>query len=572
MKKTRKALFAFIIALSVLALSACRDKEEEIVWDNDPENFETDIVAHDHYEGKTILAYIGDASHVEVPETIDGYPVTRIESEAFTSEDIVQVRVPNSLRSIALFAFQGTAIEEFTFYGDFAGKEEEVLSSEEFYGILDEHAETCFGETDPERPEDYVGMRFETGCPIVEVKEKSDEIHHGDDIYYTYDVIVDLAHYEDSLLRIFSANIFAERSFPSLRVVRLNERHRHVDYFSAIETPALEAFEVPEENPHLQAQDGVLYNKDKTAILVYPSAREAETFTIGATVESLHGRVFNGAKHLEAFAVEEGNEHFTVEDGILFNHDMTELVRYPAGRKDAAYEIPETITHIGGEAFRGAFHLERLTIPKQVELIGDPSHSPTPNRTTRTFLEMTSLEAIDVSPDNEHYFSKDGVLFYEEFLVKYPMNRPDASYTVPDGIKTISYESFRGVRLLETIHIPSGLEEIGLYAFQDAVALETVTFATEASLDRIRNLAFDNAQNLQVMILPPSVTALGPGAFRDTTSLTTLFIPASVEVAGVYLLQGSSATIHLEADSLPEGFHEDWNPDGLEVRFGETPD
>ncbi len=572
MRNTGKAFLTIFLVLFVFALSACWNDEEEIVWDNNPANFETDIVAHDHYEGKTILAYIGDASHVEVPATIDGYPVTRIESEAFTSEDIVQVRVPNSLRNIAFFAFQGTAIEEFTFYGDFAGKEEEVLSSEEFYGILDEHAETCFGETDPDRPEDYVGMRFESGCPIVEVKEKSDEVHSGDDSYYSYDVIVDIAHYEDSRPRIFSANIFAERYYPSLRVVRLNERHRLVDYFSAIETPALEAFEVPEENPHLQAKDGVLYNKDKTAVLVYPSAREAETFTIGAPIESLHGRVFNGAQHLEAFSVEEGNEHFTVEDGVLFNHDMSELLRYPAGRKDATYEIPETITHIGGEAFRGAFHLERLTIPKQVELIGDPGHWPTPNRTTRTFLEMTSLEAIDVALDNEHYFSEDGVLFYEEFLVKYPMNRPDETYTVPEGIKTISYEAFRGVRLLESIHIPASLEEIGWYAFQDAVALETVTFAADTSLEHIANFAFDNAQNLQEMILPASVTSLGAVAFRDTASLTTLFIPASVEHAGAYLLQGSSATILLEADSLPEGFHEDWNPDGLEVRFGETPD
>ncbi len=52
-----------------------------------------------------ILAYLGSARAVTVPETIVGYPVTHIADDAFKATDVTSVILPDSVTHVGWFAF-----------------------------------------------------------------------------------------------------------------------------------------------------------------------------------------------------------------------------------------------------------------------------------------------------------------------------------------------------------------------------------------------------------------------------------------------------------------------------------
>ena len=56
-------------------------------------------------EGAVILAYLGSARAVTVPESIAGYPVTHIADDAFKASDVTSVILPGSVTHVGWFAF-----------------------------------------------------------------------------------------------------------------------------------------------------------------------------------------------------------------------------------------------------------------------------------------------------------------------------------------------------------------------------------------------------------------------------------------------------------------------------------
>ena len=73
---------------------------------------------------------------------------------------------------------------------------------------------------------------------------------------------------------------------------------------------------------------------------------------------------------LESINVAAGNKYFSSEDGVLFNKDKTVLVCYPSGKTGSEYEIPSGVAHIGEYAFYNNLSLECVWIPSSVTSIG----------------------------------------------------------------------------------------------------------------------------------------------------------------------------------------------------------
>ena len=63
------------------------------------------------------------------------------------------------------------------------------------------------------------------------------------------------------------------------------------------------------------------------------------------------------------------NPEYSSEDGILFNRNKTELIMYPEERQ-GDYVIPDTVIQFGSRAFANCFGLTSVTIPNSVEIIG----------------------------------------------------------------------------------------------------------------------------------------------------------------------------------------------------------
>ena len=173
-----------------------------------------------------------------------------------------------------------------------------------------------------------------------------------------------------------------------------------------------------------------------------------KSITIPASVTSIGSYSFYYCTSLQAINVDEGNENYTSEDGVLFDKAKTTLMQYPAGKSVAPYIVPASVTTIGYGAFDSCEKLESITFASgsMLEVIGDWS-----------FEYCEALKSI----------------------------------TIPASVTTIGEGAFDSCEALESVTFASGsmLEVIGDWSFEFCEALESITIP--ASVTTIGEGAFD---------------------------------------------------------------------------------
>ena len=73
-----------------------------------------------------------------------------------------------------------------------------------------------------------------------------------------------------------------------------------------------------------------------------------------------------------AFAISEENPYYTVVDGVLFNKDKTELLLYPKGR-EGNYVLPPYVKKIGSWAFKDSDKLTEVELTEGLEEMAYPA-------------------------------------------------------------------------------------------------------------------------------------------------------------------------------------------------------
>ena len=84
--------------------------------------------------------------------------------------------------------------------------------------------------------------------------------------------------------------------------------------------------------------------------------------------------VFDDCDNLTDIIVSDGNKNYSSIDGVLCNKGKTTLNVYPRGRV-GSYSIPHSITTIGDHAFHDCEHLTSVDIPNSVTTIGRSAFS-----------------------------------------------------------------------------------------------------------------------------------------------------------------------------------------------------
>lgn len=103
----------------------------------------------------------------------------------------------------------------------------------------------------------------------------------------------------------------------------------------------------------------------------FDKCNRLKSITIPADIESIGVAAFCN-KGLQSIEVDESNPYFSSDDGILFNKDKTTLLAYPSQRKRPFYLIPSSVTEIADCAF-GWANIGQIFIPTSVTKIGDDS-------------------------------------------------------------------------------------------------------------------------------------------------------------------------------------------------------
>lgn len=132
----------------------------------------------------------------------------------------------------------------------------------------------------------------------------------------------------------------------NIKLVNIGESVSCIDDLAFYNCKALTDFTVSKQNKFFASENGVLFNKDKTILLKYPEGKKDKSYTIPNSVEFINKEAFSNCDNLMEFKVLSDNKIYSSENGVLFNKDKTALLRYPSGKKDLSYNIPYTVTRI----------------------------------------------------------------------------------------------------------------------------------------------------------------------------------------------------------------------------------
>ena len=175
------------------------------------------------------------------------------------------------------------------------------------------------------------------------------------------------------------------------------------------------------------------------------------SITIPNGVTHIEGSAFSGCERLKKFVVSKENKSFSVIDGILFNKDRTTLICYPNAKSDVC-KIPNSVTSIGGDAFRGCTGLTSITIPNSVTNIGE-----------RAFASCTDLTNVTIS-NNVTSIERSAFAACTRLT----------SVTIPDNVTNIGEFAFANCYRLTNVTIPNSVTNIGEGAFGGCKNLEKI--------------------------------------------------------------------------------------------------
>ncbi len=145
--------------------------------------------------------------------------------------------------------------------------------------------------------------------------------------------------------------------------VVIPETVKHLEKDWTIIEIGAEAFRICEDLYSLSLPNTV----KKIGAEAISNCRQLKSVHLGSGLKTIHGTsdAFYNSQITE-FTIEESNPYFSVEDGILFNKDKSEIVICPAG-KTGDYVIPSSVKTIG-MAFECS-NLTSVTIPNSVTKI-----------------------------------------------------------------------------------------------------------------------------------------------------------------------------------------------------------
>ena len=240
----------------------------------------------------TITKYNGHATNVTIPSTIYGNKVCKIGNDSFCdNNNIISVTIPNSVKEIDSYAFADCY----------------SLSSVTFSGNLKSIGGRAFRNTNLKKvtiPNTVTEINDDafSGCENLSSLTLSNKL----DIIGSccFENCISLT----SLTLPNSVTYVAWNAFDgcsSLKTVSIGSRLKDSDIVGGwlSDCTALESITVSSSNNNYSSANGIMYDKKKTEILVYPQAKKDTTYTVPSTIKTLYGMSTNNNPYLKTVII-----------------------------------------------------------------------------------------------------------------------------------------------------------------------------------------------------------------------------------------------------------------------------
>lgn len=176
------------------------------------------------------------------------------------------------------------------------------------------------------------------------------------------------------------------------------------------------------------------------------------SINIPNSVMAIGNYAFSYCYKLTNINVDDDNDYFCSNNGVLFNKDSTIIIQYPAGKVEKEYVIPNSVTTIGREAFCYNVNLNSIDIPDSVIEIWNAA-----------FSNCSGLSSV----------------------------------IIPNSVCLIGDRAFRSCSGISSISIPNNVTSIGEGAFSDCSNLISIEIGN--SLSFIGKNAFSSCVNIKIL-------------------------------------------------------------------------
>ena len=303
--------------------------------------------------------------------------------------------------------------------------------------------------------------------------------------------------------------------------------------------------DVPEitfsDNSCFTTIDGIIYDKNVTKLIYMGKANSGKEilsipdtvtkinhdalkygnkFTsiyIGAGITDLSEIPYN-LSSLEEINVSPDNLNYSSIDGVLYDKDVTKLIKYPDSKTTGSFVIPDSVTKVNYNALKFGNKLTSIYIGAGITDISEIPYN------------LSSLEEINVSPDNSNYSSIDGVLYNKDVteLIKYPEGKTTDSFIIPDSVSEISNSfSSESLSSITELHIGENFKNFNYHFEIYEMPLERITVSSGNSsftakdnilytsdMTKIIRVGVRNADKFEV---DENISSISSGAFNNCT-------------------------------------------------------
>lgn len=379
MKQLRILAWLLVMCMTLSGLAVAASAEEQATggdWENVTWNYNTEtgeLRISGEGEMPSLWPIYFPWTELDIKSVVIEEGITSVSRQAFErNSNLTSVTLPNSLVRIDMFAFQQTGLTSINIPAgvtDIANNAFQNCKDLKEYVV--DPANTAYSN-------DEHGVLFNKDKTAL--KDLPDAFQ-GD--YVIPDSVTQVwkfaFEYCDALTGLY---------FPAGTEIPFEELSQ---------TPGLKRITVdPNHSNYSNDDKGILFNKDKTELLKIPNGYEGHydipdgVVTIGdrnlptagcskLTSISIPASTTNIAyywdydilpgSNLEKITVHKDNPNYCDDHGVLYNKDMTTLLRIPEGFK-GGYTIPATVSKIAYEAAYFCKNLTSVTIMGELENIG----------------------------------------------------------------------------------------------------------------------------------------------------------------------------------------------------------
>ncbi|MCR4639485.1 leucine-rich repeat protein [Ruminococcus sp.] len=301
----------------------------------------------------------------------------------------------------------------------------------------------------------------------------------------------------------------------------------------------------------------------------FSNCSEVTVINVPASVESIEYSL-NDCTSLEAINVSKLNVNYSSIDGVLFDKGKNMLYLYPQQHAGTSYTVPETVTWIGDNAFENCDKLESVKLHDKLTLImtgafrncGKLDNVVIPDSINRieaeTFENCSSLKNIEFTDNIIEIGSDalygtqwlndqpDGLIYCGSALYMLKDEKTGfTEITVKEGTRSISSHAFCKYTIdndnikrlkentsLKKIVLPESVEQIGSRAFGGCTALTTVNIPSNAEKSGFNT--FSGCTSLKDIILADTDTEIGSGEYENCGSLENVVIPERITTIDSY--------------------------------------